>query len=149
MVPISGLCNKNILLFQSKISVPISGLQTFGIVNEWDFIEIFTRHYFWSKNPQIPLYSCKYQVQQRKTFKTIVSNVFGERHAPYTQNTSFVDFVKLGHCSHNKRLNLSSLSNSQYFFSDNQKTLTPDDPSIPSYLYTVVFIYYRTCSRPE
>ena len=51
--------------------------------------------FFLSENPHIPLYSCKYQVQHRKTFKTIVSNVFVERHAPYTQNTSFADFVRI------------------------------------------------------
>ena len=28
--------------------------------------------FFFSKNPHIPLYSCKYQVQQRKPFKTFL-----------------------------------------------------------------------------
>ena len=55
----------------------------------------------------------------------IVGNVFGECHAYITLKTSFVDFGKEQvHSSHYKRLHISSLHNTPYFFKSSQKSLT-------------------------
>ena len=82
---------------------------------------------------------------------TIVSNLFGDCHAPCTIKTSFVDFEETNaHFSRYKRLHFSSLRNSPYIGSSSQRSLGryPLDPFLPIFLYSL-YIFYWTCSRPQ
>ena len=70
-----------------------------------------------------------------------MDNVFGECHTPYTLKTSFVDLEKEQvHCICYKRLNLSSLPNSPYCFSDNQMLLTQLTHPFPHFYIVLIYI---------